>query len=192
MLTREQVIRVLAILGDAYPSWADRSSETLPETWRVLLGDLPIDRLLSAAIAHAQSSHYPPTVAELRARAERRSETAPEEAWALCVRAASFVSPYSTSERFAELWRALETKDAAAAEALRSIGGFSLLHTQLAEDVSTNRAHFARAYQAILERSRRDAQETKAQETLGQLPQLRDGSGPRRIQGFGGGGTCPS
>jgi hypothetical protein len=166
MLTREQLLRVMALLGDAYPTWASRKSETQTTSWLALLEDIPYERLKIAAITHAQNSNYPPTIAELRSRAEIRESKAPEEAWALCRRAASHVSPYCSDERYAQVWAALEAKDKAAAEALRSLGGFSLMHGQLAEDVPTNRAHFARAYEAITSRQRRDSDEEIAQSTL--------------------------
>lgn len=181
MLTRDEVLKVLTILGDAYPAWAERSSKTLPATWQTLLGDIPLDRLLVAAVAHAQSSQFPPTVAELRSRAEPRLTSAPEEAWALCRKAAGYCSPYASDERYAQTWAALEAKDPCAAEALRSLGGFSLFHGQLTEDVSTNRAHFARAYTEISNRRLRQAQEERAVDTLERAPQISSGMPPPRV-----------
>lgn len=165
-MTRDEMLKVLAILGDAYPVWAEHASSSMPSTWLVLLGDLPVDRVLIAAVAHAQSNKFPPTPAELRERAAPPDDVVPEQAWALCLRASRLVSQHASDQRFAEVWRALRAKDHVAADALIAIGGFSLLFAQTNDAVSTNRAHFCRAYAALAARRRREGEARVALETL--------------------------
>jgi len=183
-MTRAEVVELLRVLADNYPTWAERLSETLPDTWAVVLGDLPAERVAAAAVQHLQNSHFPPTAADLRKRAAPRSDSVAEEAWTLCLRAASMVGPYASPDRFAELWRALRAKDALAAATLEVLGGFRLLHTQTADDAPHNRARFERIHATLVDRRRRESDESLAIETLrrgGFQLGSGDRAGPRRI-----------
>lgn len=185
MLTRDDILKVLTILGDAYPNWARNSSKTLPDTWLALLGDLPLDRLVMAATAHAQSCTFPPTIAELRARADPSPTNAPEVAWDMCKRGALHAGPFSNDESRKQVLDAIGGKDPAALDALNAMGGMALFWGQATEDVPTNRAHFARAYLAASARRKMANEEGRAIETLTRIGgQLGSGSTePRPLLG---------
>jgi hypothetical protein len=179
MLTRTELLHVLTILGDSYPGWADKRSATLPDTWLAVLGHVPLERLILAATAHMQCSSWPPTPADLLARAEPAQAVQHDAAWSMLKLASQHVGPYSSDERLAQVTKACEGKDPVAMATLRDLGGFSFFWQMLTEDVSYARKRFSDGYVAHAARRRFEAEENRALDTLrASGPRL--GAGPGR------------
>lgn len=189
----EHVRQVFAVFSVAYPGWeffkrpADDIARGM-QTWSTLVADIEPDALIQAAVAHAQSSRFPPTVAELRERCAPSAPNPGEAAFDLARRAAQHASPYS-SERCSEAWAALERKDPIAAQACRDFGGFRAFWDLESEAVNTSRAHFARIYNALAATAKREREAETARFVLNFAtlpPMLRErnetrGGEPRRV-----------
>lgn len=187
-LTRDDVVRVLAYLADQYRDWGRNCTGTMADSWLLTLGDCEPAALLAAAVAHARSNKFPPTPAELLARAQPVVESPGEAAFDLARRAAQHASPYS-SERCSEAWAALERKDPIAAQTCRDFGGFRAFWELESEAVNTSRAHFARIYNALAATAKRERENETARFILNfaELPPMLQatneprGGEPRRV-----------
>jgi len=133
-------LEAFALLGEAFPSW--KPNERTVEVWYSLLKDLPPKVLRRAAIRHAQTSKYPPTIAALRELACEKIPFSSEEAWMLVRR------------RLAEETFSKVGIPENALEALRAIGGSMALRNANSSDMGALRAHFMRCYDALAHREK--------------------------------------
>ena len=147
MATEIEILRVLKILGDTYPSFHLSSSAI--EIYVQLLADIPGAVLEQAALDHISRSTFFPAIAELRSAAfsilEAADPTPTEyEAW---------------SEVQAEIRRVghcgqPELENPLAAQVVQQLGW---RHLCLSENPVADRAHFVQAYQSLAERQRQSA-----------------------------------
>lgn len=187
-LTRDDVVRVLAYLADQYRDWGRNCTGSMADSWLLTLGDCEPATLLTAAVAHARSSKFPPTPADLLARCRADQTPAGEAAFDLASRAARYASPHD-EKRCSEAWRALRARDAVAADACREFGGFRAFWDLETDAIGTARAHFARIYSSLAAKARAAAELEDARLVLNFAalpPMLRPGPDarggePRRI-----------
>ncbi len=180
-LTRDDVVRVLAYLADQYRDWGRNATGSMADSWLLTLGDCEPAALLTAAVAHARSSKFPPTPAELLARCVPDVNAPGEAAFDLARRAARHASPHDET-RCAEAWRALDARDSVAAQACREFGGFRAFWDLEAESIGVARAHFARIYAAHAATAKRERENETARFVLNFAelpPMLRPGSDRR-------------
>lgn len=147
MATEIEILRVLKILGDIYPSFHLSSSAI--EVYVQLLADIPSPVLEQAALDHISHSTFFPAIAELRSSAFDILEAADPiptdyEAWA---------------EVQAEIRRVghcdrPQFKNPLVAQVVQQLGWRYLC---LSENPVADRAHFVQAYQAMAERRRHSA-----------------------------------
>ena len=147
MATEIEILRVLKILGDIYPSFHLSSSAI--EVYVQLLADIPGPVLEQAALEHISRSAFFPAIAELRSAAFSILEAADPiptdyEAWA---------------EVQAEIRRVghcgqPQFENPLAEQVVRQLGWRYLC---LSENPVADRAHFVHAYQAMAERQRHSA-----------------------------------
>ena len=144
MATEIEILRVLKILGDIYPSFQLNSSAI--EVYVQLLADIPGPVLERAAMEHISQSTFFPSIAELRAAAFNILEAANPiptdyEAWAE-VQAEIRRVGHCGQPKF---------MNPLAAQVVRQLGWRYLC---LSENPVADRAHFVQAYQALVERQR--------------------------------------
>lgn len=141
----EHIKTIFAAFSVAYPNWElfKRSGPELSkamETWASLLADCDHERLVHAAVTHARTCKFAPTVAELRATCipPRARQIGAEEAWVRVMGEIRRVG-YMGTPKFSDpkIMRAVE-----------AVGGWRNLSTQLTTDVPMNRAHFLRCFAA--------------------------------------------
>lgn len=175
-------LTVLRFLAATYSTRWKPDAEQLA-TWAVLLADIPPDDLKRAAVAYAQGSPHPPTIADLRKLAKPDTTPSGDEAFDLARRASKHASPYS-SERCSEAWAALEKKDPVAADACRSFGGFRAFWEMLTDDVPTQRAQFRSIYDSMQRQEKAYTALATAQNTIERgIPgrELDRGGEPRKL-----------
>ncbi len=147
MATEIEILRVLKILGDVYPSF--HLSSAAIEIYVQLLTDIPGPVLEQATLDHISHSTFFPAIAELRSAAFSILEA---------------VDPIPTDY---EAWGEVQVEirrighcgkpqlqNALAAQVVEQLGWRSLC---LSENPVADRAHFVQAYQALVERQRYSA-----------------------------------
>ena len=147
MATEIEILRVLKILGDVYPTYQLSSSAI--EVYVRLLADIPGCVLEQSALDHISRSRFFPCIAELRSAAFSiidATEPIPTEyeAW---------------SEVQAEIHRVghcnhPQLDNPIATKVVEQLGWRYLC---LSENPVADRAHFVQAYQALAERERSSA-----------------------------------
>jgi hypothetical protein len=147
MATEIEILRVLKILGDVYPSYQLSSSAI--EVYVRLLADIPGPVLEQSALDHISRSTFFPSIAELRSAAFsiiEAAEPSPSEyeAW---------------SEVQSEIQRVGHSSNPhltnpVTAQVVEQLGWRTLC---LSENPVADRAHFVQAYQALTERQRHAA-----------------------------------
>lgn len=144
MATEIEVLRVLKILGDVYPSFHLSSSAI--EVYVQLLADIPGPVLEQAALDHISRSTFFPAIAELRSAAFDILEAVDPiptdyEAWA---------EVQAEIRRVGHCGRP-ELKNPLAAQVVAQLGWRYLCFS---ENPVADRAHFVQAYQALAGRQR--------------------------------------
>lgn len=152
MATQIEILRVLKILGDIYPSFHLSSSAI--EVYVQLLADIPGPVLDQAALDHISRSTFFPTIAELRSAAFNILEAANPipteyEAWA----------EVQAEIRRVGHCRKPQFKKLITAQVVDQLGWRYLCFS---ENPVADRAHFVQAYQAMAERQRYSARRLKA------------------------------
>ena len=142
-----EVLRVLKILGDVYPSY--KLSSSAIEVYVRLLADIPGTVLEQSALDHISRSTFFPSIAELRTAAFSVIDAADPipteyEAW---------------SQVQAEIHRAghcnhPQLDNPIATQVVEQLGWRTLC---LSENPVADRSHFVQAYQALAERERNSA-----------------------------------
>ncbi len=144
MATEIEVLRILKLLGDVYPSFNLNSSAV--EVYVHLLADIPGTVLEQAVLDHISRSTFFPAIAELRTTAFNILEAAypiptAYEAWA---------EVQAEIQRVGHCGRP-ELKNSIAAQVVAQLGWRYLCFS---ENPVADRAHFVQAYQAMVERQR--------------------------------------
>jgi hypothetical protein len=171
MATQIEVLRILKILGDIYPSFQLNSSAV--EVYVQLLADIPGQVLEQAALEHISQSTFFPAIAELRSAAFDILEAADPtpsdyEAWA---------------EVQAEIRRAghcnqPQFSNPLVKQAVELIGWRYLC---LSDNPVADRVHFVKAYQALAERQRKDTR--RLQQVAQLIAALKENNPPQLAHG---------
>lgn len=147
MANQIEVLRVLKILGDIYPTFHLNSSAV--EIYVQLLADIPGAVLEQAALEHISHSTFFPAIAELRSAAFDILESANPipsdyEAWA---------------EVQAEIRRIGHCSQPVFTNPLvkQVVEQLGWRYLCLSDNPVADRAHFIQAYQVLAERQRKDA-----------------------------------
>jgi hypothetical protein len=72
MATKQEIAGLITAIEEEYPKSAKRSTESV-KIWCALLADIEYSLLRTAVLDHISQSIWPPTIAELRARAAKIS-----------------------------------------------------------------------------------------------------------------------
>ena len=147
MATEIEILHVLKILGDVYPSY--QLSSPAIEVYVRLLEDIPSLVLEQSALDHISRSSFFPSIAELRSAAfsiVESSDPIPTgyEAWSEVQVEIQRVG-YCNQPQFG---------NPIAAQVVNQLGWRYLC---LSENPMADRAHFIQAYQAIADRERNSA-----------------------------------
>jgi hypothetical protein len=171
MATEIEILSVLKILGDVYPSF--KLTNTAIELYIELLTDIQARVLEKSALDHISRSSFFPSIAELRQAAFKLVESIhPQpteyEAW---------------SEVQAEIRRVgycgkPEFADPIAAKVVEQLGWRNLCTS---DNQVSDRAHFIQAYQVLVEKARSSTQRLPAVNEF--IAQLKSGDYPRLPSG---------
>lgn len=152
------MLYALNVLAVAYPKWAREmatASQDGPEVWSRLLEDVDPKRLIAAAIRHAKSSKWPPTVADLRAGVDRQPEPVLTQGEAF--KAARELAQHGTEiGRYFLKGQPPEVLRAAAL-AFDAVGGKTAFLELPADEVGFMRQRFEKHYAHALAMIQRDA-----------------------------------
>jgi hypothetical protein len=144
MASEIEILRVLKILGDVYPSFQLSSSAI--EIYVQLLADIPGEVLEQSSMEHISHSTFFPSIAELRSAAFSIIEAAHPiptayEAWSevqvLIQRIGHYNDPVFDNPLTAQVVKQLSWR-----------------YLCLSDNPVADRAHFIQAYQALVERER--------------------------------------
>jgi hypothetical protein len=145
-MTREEAIKILAILSAAYPNFS--LPKATGELYIKMLTDIPAKLGEAAALAHIAESQYYPTVAELRTKALKfaTQDALPQsgEAWGEVVREIKRVGSYGTPQFSHD----------AIKKAVDAVGWKNIC---LSTDPGVERAHFMRIYEQLRAREEEQA-----------------------------------
>ena len=174
MATNSEVLKIMVILGNAYP--VNKLEKTSADLYITLLEDIPGEILLQGVLEHIAHSAWFPTIAELREAACTILEgvdPAPDahQAWAEVLaeleRVGSYAMTYGEELRFSHpLVREV-------------VDQFGWLHLCRSENTIADRAHFVQAYTERLKHRRRTLRQLPSTQQLiaskqcqqGQLPE---------------------
>ena len=70
-MNREETIRLLGILSNAYPNTNINDASSMASTWEMCLGEYPAEQIYKAARLHMETSKFFPTPAEIREKIVR-------------------------------------------------------------------------------------------------------------------------
>jgi hypothetical protein len=149
MATLSEVIQILTIVMGAFPN-AKALGDANFRAYHLLLSDLDAQLLEHAALSVAAQNTFFPTAAEIRKEAMGLREAAmgipsKEDAWA---EVSKSFGPYGS-------WRgAPEWSHPIIKQAIDALGGYIALCRS--DNPVADRAHFFRAYEALMDRERRD------------------------------------
>jgi hypothetical protein len=160
MATRGEIPKLFSVLGTAYPRYALSGAKLAPavEVWHEPLGDLDFGLLEAAACQHCTTSQWFPSLAEIRTAALDLMEPAglfksAGEAWEEVRLALSRGEHGYRKGHYAWSSELVE-------RAFRGIGGWHCFSQALMDSVATDRAHFIRAYNELVEREERAQRES--------------------------------
>lgn len=159
MATKDEVVKILAILGAAYPNF--RMAAETPAAYYEFLNDLPGEELLLAARVCANSGTFFPSVHELRRavgelRTGRAGVPSPYEAWQeVTQRPKDGKGKRLLSENGG--W-VIETWDIPWSHPLVERVAYQMGWPDfpISDEIGVDRAHFLRAYEQVVERAGRD------------------------------------
>jgi hypothetical protein len=152
MATEIEILSVLKILGDVYPTY--KLTSTAIELYIQLLADIPARVLEKSALDHISRSSFFPSVAELRQTAFRLIEmTRPEpteyEAWSEVLDEIRRIGYYGQPQ----------LTNPISAKVVEQLGWRYLCQS---DNQVSDRAHFIQAYQVLVEQARSSAQRLPA------------------------------
>lgn len=146
MATQIEVLKVIKVLGDAYPTFQLTSASI--EVYVRMLSDLPAELLEKATLDHISRSTFFPTIAELRSAAFDlvdlpNDELHTHEAW------------QQVQDEIQRAGRHREPvfADPLVAEAVRVLGWHNLCAS---ENPISDRSHFVHLYRSLAERRRQE------------------------------------
>jgi len=153
MATESEIAEVLALLAAAYPR--TEIPETTARLYRLMLSDIPGESLKAAAIHCVRTSKWFPTVAELvdACYGLSKTDTSAEEAWGMVLQRLQYPE---TIFRDGKRLR-LKPLSPEIEEAVRIAGGWTGL--RMSEMIAPDRKRFIDAYNAILDRKKRELTE---------------------------------
>ena len=174
MINRPEFAAVMAMIEAGYPRWVPKK-DTVSVYYEVL-GDLPLDLLQAAVLQWISSdSPWPPSPGQLRAAAfkliehtERRLTAG--EAWKEALDKIDYYKPPKPED----------FTDPLVFEALESIGGNRRLCMSREDSLTSSRARFIQAYEALRGRERT---ETRMLPRVRELASLMTGRKVAEIEG---------
>jgi len=146
MATQIEILKVIKVLGDAYPTF--QLTKASIEVYVRMLSDLPSELLEKATLDHISRSTFFPTIAELRSAAFDlldlpNQALSTHEAW-LQVQAEIRRVGHSGVPVF---------DDPLIAQAVEAMGWYNLCTS---ENPISDRSHFVQIYQSAIERKRQE------------------------------------
>lgn len=147
MATEIEVLKVIKVLGDAYPTFQLTSASI--EVYIRMLADLPSELLEKATLDHICRSTFFPSIAELRGAAfdlleQPNDEMSTHEAWMQVQTEIQRVG-HRSEPVFA---------DPMIAETVKVMGWHNLCTS---ENSISDRSHFTHLYRTLIERNRQEA-----------------------------------
>lgn len=154
-MTRANISKLLSLLATAYPNTRIDASQMTINLWQEMLADMPDALVVAATKRLIAVSPYPPAISDIRKQAVEAMAAANgvmdgQSAWGVAIKAIHQYGYYNESEALASMspevrrvverfgWRELCTSD---------VGQASII-----------RAQFIKAYDAIINRRKEDAQ----------------------------------
>lgn len=150
-MTKEEVIKLIGICSANYRGWPEKGKEEdVADLWYAILKDESLKVGQLAIFKHMTRSHFPPTIADLRAAiVEVTTEPGltPMDAWGE-VKAA--IRRYGWNNE----GKAMASMSETTQRVVRSIGYQTLCQS---ENEMADRAHFLKVFETLDKRAREDA-----------------------------------
>ena len=141
-MNKKETAALLTFISEVYPKYFKSPSEATVAVWHEMLGDLDGKQVQDAVKVHTRTSVFPPTIADIRQFGNGYITAG--EAWKM-------VDSINWTNR--QLTEDLRKTQPIAYEAAECVGGVNITYPD--GNGHTNRAHFIKFYEDLVQRDRK-------------------------------------